>query len=318
MKRTDLHRPSAIIPEDYRMVAVDYQGGLLGESQAFAPDRHVFREWMKRTGAKFAHIEREGWGCDICGAKCSYIARFHHIPTNTVITTGWDCAAKMEIGEPEAFKSFKKKAQGELKTARGKAKAKRLLAERGLEAAWTIFSVPDYTTLPRSTKRGMEDCVAYEESTIIDIVRKVVAWGSLSDPQAGFIASLLERIPERGARHAEQVTKRAADAAIAKPIPATTERMEVVGTILMTRMDETQFGTVEKCLIQHADGWKVWGSCPIGGKGDVVAFMARVQVKEGDNKFGFFSRPTKARIVTASPETQAELKKAQESVEHAA
>jgi hypothetical protein len=56
-------------------------------------------------------------------------------------------------------------------------------------------------------------------------------------------------------------------------------------------------------LVQTADGWKAWGSVPSslsGVKvGQFVQFQARVERSRDDEKFGFFSRPTKARTVEA-------------------
>jgi hypothetical protein len=300
-KRTDLHKPSAIVPTDYVLIACDYQGADSHEMMAFQAERLAFRAWRERVGAKFAEVTRSDGsdgsrGCDVCGAAIAYMARFHHLPTNTVVTTGMDCAAKMEIGDPELFASFRKKVQGELKTRTGKRKAQRILGERNLMAAWELFATPDYTTLPRNPKRFCEDEIAYEELTILNIVDKVVKYGDISDAQASFVAVLLDRIAKRATVAAE----RAAATAYLSPVPVTEDRMEVVGVILSTRTDETDYGPVKKCLVQHESGWKVWGTCVMGDKGDTVAFTARVTRSDKDDKFGFYSRPTKPRIVKAA------------------
>lgn len=310
-KRTDLHKPSVIVPTDYTLIACDYQGVDSDEMMAFREERLAFRKWRERVGAKFAEVTRSDGsdgsrGCDVCGAAIAYMARFHHVPTNTVVTTGMDCAAKMEIGDAEAFASFRKKVQGELRTRTGKLKAQRILGERNLMGAWAIFATPDYTTLPRNPKRYCEDEIAYEELTILNIVGKVVKYGDISDAQAGFVGALLDRISKRATIAAE----RAAATAHVPPVPVTDERIEVVGEIVSTKTVTSDYGDVEKCLIRTTAGWKVWGTCVIGGKGDTVAFMARVTRSDKDDKFGFYSRPTKPRIVKAGPETQAELDKA--------
>jgi hypothetical protein len=56
-------------------------------------------------------------------------------------------------------------------------------------------------------------------------------------------------------------------------------------------------------LVQHDSGFKVWGTRPGGSgfnKGDRVRFSATVEAAPGDPKFGFFSRPKNAVLVTAA------------------
>lgn len=59
-------------------------------------------------------------------------------------------------------------------------------------------------------------------------------------------------------------------------------------------------------LVQHETGYKLWGTVPSdllsngGLKGAAVEFTARVQRSDKDEKFGFFSRPTKARVLAAA------------------
>jgi hypothetical protein len=92
-------------------------------------------------------------------------------------------------------------------------------------------------------------------------------------------------------------------------LPAFQGRATVLGTVISTKVVESDFGTTVKMLVEHADGWKVWGSVPnslflIGDtqralvRGDVVRFDAKIQKSDQDPKFGFFSRPTKATLVT--------------------
>ena len=69
----------------------------------------------------------------------------------------------------------------------------------------------------------------------------------------------------------------------------------------------TDFGETLKIIVQHEDGWKVWGSSPSAFGSDETAivgrsvrFMARIARARDDEKFGFFSRPTKAEITNAA------------------
>jgi hypothetical protein len=56
-------------------------------------------------------------------------------------------------------------------------------------------------------------------------------------------------------------------------------------------------------LVKHKDGWKAWGSLPAAlseaKRGDVVSFEAKIKPSDDDAKFGFFARPTKAKVLVA-------------------
>lgn len=83
----------------------------------------------------------------------------------------------------------------------------------------------------------------------------------------------------------------------AEPVP--TGRVAITGTVLGTKAQDTQFGTVYKMLVQDDKGFKVWGSIPTSlpnPKSRTVTFMAAVEPSEDDPKFGFFKRPTKAEF----------------------
>jgi hypothetical protein len=54
-------------------------------------------------------------------------------------------------------------------------------------------------------------------------------------------------------------------------------------------------------LVEHADGWKVWGTIPASlikaHRGDKVRFDTAITRSDRDPKFGFFSRPKYGRIL---------------------
>lgn len=299
MKRTDLHRPSAIVPADYDFVACFYHG----EPGMNIAEVQILRAHMDRTGGKFAYIERESGGCDICGARCVNTARFHHVPSNTYIVTGLDCAAKMEIGDPMHFKSWRKRIAAGLKTSRGKLRAQRELEAVGLAAAWEIWEADQLKV--RNPNGDAYVWPPKQEVTIIDIVNKIIRYGEPSEAQAKYLRSLLAQIADRPVQEA----KRAAEIAAAAPVPVTDKRVSICGKILTTKLQSGMFGDTLKMLVQHADGYKLWGSVPqelinegskIGDhslKGKTVEFTARIERSKNDDKFGYFSRPTKARRI---------------------
>ena len=70
--------------------------------------------------------------------------------------------------------------------------------------------------------------------------------------------------------------------------------------MLSTKWVENGFGGSLKMLVQHEDGWKVWGSVPSSidvDKGSRVRFTATVEQSNDDALFGFFKRPAKAEVL---------------------
>jgi hypothetical protein len=336
MKRTDTHRPAVIVPADYEFVAFEFEqptGDVMADAEIHRWNRRMITLHMERTGGKRSGHEHGG-NCGICGnANAIYTAMFWHKPSNTYIRTGRDCCEKLDAGVN--FNKFIEGVKAEQAFRAGKRKAQAFLASHGLEAAWalSLASEADLPKDPRRTRKeqGWDDVnsvntiievteLYFEERTIRDIVGKLVKYGSISEKQVAFVRKLLDAIPARAGKEAA----RAAEIAAAKPVPVTDKRITIKGKVLSIR-PATEFAPT-KILVQHADGWKVWGSMPtiladivqhpaIDGrpgwseavytqidKGDEIQFDARVTVSKDDPKFGFYKRPTKAQNLTAKKE----------------
>lgn len=282
--RDDIHRPSVLIPADYAFVAFESQKiEGLGDAQFIIAERAAIRAHMDRTGGTYSH-HAHGGNCHICGAHAMYTALFHHIPTNTYIRTGLDCADKLDCGDVERFR---RNVQTALEAHAGKRKAQAVLAQHNASAAWDIYTAAETA----------ED--ARENAIVRDMVGKLVHYGSLSDKQVAFLLRLLDTI----ARRPEIEAQRAAERAAAQPVPVTDKRITIRGRIVSIRVPDYQhggFGSV-RMLVQTAAGWKVWGSLPsaLSGieRGAEIEFDAAVKVSPKDDKFGFFSRPTKAHVI---------------------
>lgn len=285
--RTDIHRPSAIIPSDYEFVACDYYGPRYDGFGDVAYNRRLLSEHIQRTGGKFSTHEHGG-SCHICGATALYMATFWHEPTNTYIQTGFDCADKMNMGDEVVFRDFRKRLAKGHEFQTGKNKAQKILTEANLLAAWDIYA-----------NRESLDGDDKEERTIRDIVNRIVRSGEMSEAQANFIRTLFSRIENRQKVKAEREAARA----IAKDIPVVNGRTEIVGKVLGIKPPEEYSAfPAWKMLVEHQDGWKVWGTIPSNLdrdslKGSTVRFKATIRPSNNDNKFGFFSRPTVAEIV---------------------
>lgn len=299
MARSDIHRPSVIIPEDYEFVAYEYLGSdgaeIMKEERARL-DRHA-----AFTGAKKSKHDHAG-NCHVCGAHAIYLARFYHAKSNSYISTGLDCAAKLEHGNAEDFRKVVKDRLEALKAKQAreaaKAKAKAFLDEKGLGLAWDIHENPANF---RSSDEAVLKKQAFAVNTIDDIVGKLVRWGSISANQVSFVARLLNDY--RSAETA--VLTEAIEKANEQPIPALwarQRRVMIEGKVLAAKEIETQYGTTVKMLVQHTDGWKVWVSKPSSlvydeVKGRIVRFECNLEISKDDPKFGYGSRPTKAQLI---------------------
>lgn len=285
MLRTDIHRPSIIVPEDYKFVGFEcLKIEDLGDAQFIISERIKIRNHMKQTGGTYSH-HAHGGNCHICGAYAIYTALFYHTPTNVYVRTGLDCADKLDCGDVETFRRQVKTA---LEQNAGKRKAKALLEVNNLLPAWEIYTATDTADW------------RHEEEIVSDIVSKLVKYGSLSDKQFAFLRSLIEKITHRQ----EIDAKRAADHQAAKPVPVTDGRVMICGKVLsIKRPAPYEGGFPTRILVLHADGWKLFGSLPRDIQdvkvGQDVEFSATIKASDKDPKFGFFSRPTKARIVDA-------------------
>jgi hypothetical protein len=326
--RTDIHRPAVIEPKDYEFIKFDYlpsSGDVLGDAEFLAAERARFRAHMEMTGGRFSHHEHGG-SCHICGAGAVYTATFWHKPSNVYIHTGLECASKLECSGVEAFRREVKRG---LEATAGKRKAKATLEAAGMSGAWDVYLATD--------KKWADYRVAYEEwrkanpepemvsvdgyyceevgapkvvanswavNTVLDIVGKLIRYGSISEKQMAFVGKLVDQI----AREPEIAAARAAEAEAAMPVPVCDKRMTVKGTVLTVKAPEegARFPSY-KMLVRHADGWKVWGTVPSSvldeiERGDEIEFVASVKVSDRDPKFGFASRPGKAKLIKAAKE----------------
>lgn len=116
---------------------------------------------------------------------------------------------------------------------------------------------------------------------------------------------LLASAPQAFARaQAERISKQLANpnAAAKAEVPVTTERLVIAGTVLREKEVESDFGIQYKVLLETEDGYRLWGTNPKGEfvAGDRVEFTARVERSRDDATFGFFSRPTKAKVLATA------------------
>lgn len=300
MDRTDIHRPSAIVPADYEFVAFEYikidAGDILANCEILQSERAIKEAHMQRTGGTYATHEHGG-SCMVCGASAVYTVLFYHEKTNEYIRTGQDCAQKMEMPYDELrYNAFRKGITDHRLQLAGKKKAEALLKDKGYDLAWKLYT---------ETDAAVTSNYPYEERTVVDIISKQVKYGSVSERAMNYIGVLLNKISNRARIERE----RAEEAAKAAPVP--TGRIEITGEIVSTRLQENTYAyggaATLKMLVKDDRGFKVWGTAPTSltnvKRGARVKFTAMVEPSKDDPKFGFFKRPTKA-VNIDEPETR--------------
>lgn len=281
--RTDIHRPSAINPDDYEWVGF-LPKVEIDNFEFVLLERERIKAHMKTTGGHWSTHEHGG-SCHVCGAWANTMVIWRHAPTNTYIRTGEDCAEKMDFTMRAEFNAFRKAFNNALEAKAGKAKAEKLLEGWGLSEVWPLYDTPIFDE--------------YEECTIQDMLCGLVSYGSLSDKQVALMKKLVVQIVDRDKIAAEH----AAENEAADPAPVTNDRITIEGTVLSTKWDQDGYFPALKMLVKTVAGWKAWGTVPAAinevERNDRIKFDAAFEVSKDDPKFGFFKRPTKARILEA-------------------
>ncbi|MGH7192355.1 MAG: hypothetical protein ACREJM_02340 [Candidatus Saccharimonadales bacterium] len=300
--RTDIHRPAAINPAEYDFIAVVYHGGSdLDTVLANNDARRQIRDHMKRTGGEYSAHEHGG-NCHICGACAMYVATFYHAPSNTYITTGEDCAAKLHMGAD--FRHMRRSIANAREALAGKRKANVILSDAGLDAAWAVYEAepPANANMVTGEANPAKGVPAYREELIVkDMVGKLVKYGSISEKQTNFLRKLVGDIANRAnleAKRANLEAKRAAEKAAAADCP--TGRVEITGTVIKKEYYDSAYGETLKMVVKDDSGFLVFGSVPSSirpERGDRVKFTATVTPSDRDPKFGFCKRPSKASIL---------------------
>jgi hypothetical protein len=320
--RKDIHRPAAIEPADYEFVAFDYlpsSPGDIGQAMFLQEQRKRKAAHMAKSGGVYSNHEHGGL-CHICGSvNAIYSASFYHAKSNSYIKAGLDCAQKLECSGIDAFKKNVKKAK---EAAAGKRKAQAILVEAGLGKAWELYAADvaarkahaaahkewldaggDHHDDENSSAPKFPE-YSRDELVVQDIVSRLIKWGNISDKAKDYLAVLLDKIERAPEIAAEKAAAKALEMADAKPVPMVEGRVLVKGEVLSVREQEGFYGVQIKMLVKASDGFKLWGTVPAAlvdevEKGSVVEFNAAVKPSDDDEYFGFFSRPSKAKVIKA-------------------
>jgi DNA-directed RNA polymerase subunit RPC12/RpoP len=181
--------------------------------------------------------------------------------------------------------------------ARRQAKADRITAARDD----LIAAYPDLAAL-------LSDRYAADFDFMGDM-RAALQRGEMTPGQIRHAVAAVERDRRRDAEQAERDAGDTAALAAGVTVPA--GKLTFTGTVLTVKYQDGYMPGRggHKMLVQHADGWKVWGSVPgalepedrtgigwekwrQGMRGQVVTITATVEPSDNDPLFGFFKRPT--------------------------
>lgn len=310
--RTDIHRPSAIIPDEYEFVGIEYVGEDDTIRFELSHEREGLQQLIVRNNWKFSTHEHGG-SCHVCGANAFYLAIFHHGVSNTLIKTGMDCAQKMQLGDPGIFRNFRKKIAEIRKRKAGIAKACLILDELGIPSdefmdfrdsgysmldtlssivGWPIDNRAAQKLLGYSNFKKFE----YVQSTLGSMADSLIKYG-WSAKQEAFATKLWQQLKEfmsedflSSLMESEEKRKQHS--------PCPEGSIEVTGKVLAVKCDDV-YG-IYKILVESSEGWRVWGSRPASLRevkiGDIVFFRGTIKRSDKDPSFGFFKRPTRARI----------------------
>ena len=119
--------------------------------------------------------------------------------------------------------------------------------------------------------------------------------GKLTDSQIDSVYKMMAKEKEMQKKFAEEAKN-------ANPVPLTDERLSITGTVMSVKEGRYFDDVVWKITVKvKEEGYKLYGTLPDAineaSKGDIVTFSAKVKPSDKDPKVGFYSRPTKAKII---------------------
>lgn len=208
--------------------------------------------------------------------------------------TCYDCGGNGR-GRMQHLKVYSKAKNAKLDAAQAKRDAKRQAAfaakcaarQASVDAASIVF-LKEHGPLISALK-NFSDSVKFAAS----LIKSFTEFGSLTDNQ---IAAAQAFVAKETARPA--------------PAAVIEGRIEITGEVISSKVQYSDYGKTPKMLVLDDRGFKVWGTVPkdvpgerndedewLATRGTRVTFTATVSRSDNDKTFGFFKRPTQAKIV---------------------
>jgi hypothetical protein len=207
----------------------------------------VRTNWFTVPGCPEA--SKPGGSCQYCGTGILYEFVIKSADGREFVV-GSDCVRRTGA----QVEGFREQRLQLARTQRATKRQERYTERRARWEAEAAAKLPEFD----ASYPGLRDKLAAESTLeggdpfLKDLHRKLIGWGGLSEKQVAA---------------AESVFARRAREAAAQPLPDFTGRAQITGTVLSLKEVEYPAWpprTVLKMLVQHADGWKVFGTVPAG------------------------------------------------------
>jgi hypothetical protein len=308
MTRTDIHSPKNFDPATYTYIGsfdnfpapgtfvsntrddYDTQFGRVEGALNFAHAEYIgARRLMSEQGAKIHFDSDEGNSqCDHCGARIRYVSIFKHT-SDELIAVGDTCAAERfgcDSRREYDIKRLREVAASQRESAKAFGKASEFLNEVAPELV-------EWMLTPEAEKVG---------GIFLDISRKLIRFGSISEKQVAFCGKLLQDYfqRQRNGGRTDRELQYDAEREAAEDCP--NGRVAITGVVLKESYQESDFGETLKLTIKDDRGFMVYVTCPSSisnnvGKGSRLTMMVTLQQSDRDAKFGFGKRPSKAVLL---------------------
>lgn len=271
--RTDVHAPKNLVTEDYQYI------GAFDNQSAWA-----MSDWARDISRKLNsdQPERGSGQCAHCGAHLRYFAVLAYIPSGEYLAVGETCLDNRFSRATGDFHRLREAAQLDRQAQRIK-HAVAAFATANPDLAWLATG-------------ELPEVIAWN-NFVQDISRKLRQYGELSERQVAAVRAALVRAQESAARKVAEAQVQAAQPTADVP----TGRLVVTGEVLTTKVQDGYYGSTLKMLVRDDRGFKVWGTVPSGLpsglRGRRVTFTATLEASKDDSAFGFFSRPTSAKVL---------------------
>ena len=273
-KRTDSHRPSAIVPADYSYV-LSYHLATSADGWP-VPPFNIDAVVELQSSKAFARTGSIG-KCSVCGAHFIYGDIWQH-DSGEHIHIGWECAEKYAmLVDRSAF---------EMETSRRKGAAA-VAGQRAHNAQLRAAFLAEHP--------GLEEALKTPHDIVADIAYRFLQWNTISDKQIALVMKLAAEAaaPQRKETH----------------VPAPTGRQTFRGVVVSTKSQEGGYGVEYKMTVKvttEEGTWLAWGtipnalleSVPVGERGRIytlrgleVEITATLQ-RGKDEHFAIAKRPT--------------------------
>jgi hypothetical protein len=295
-----LHTPVNFDPANYTVIddVVDnrpyVEPGMTPEDLAVA-----LNEFEADMHALFGHHWREtAYRCAHCGTtNVHYMVAVEHRQTGERVAFGWICAERLQFPDLNAFKlaQLKNRAKARRERLRIVTLRNQFVAKHPEVADWQVAA-----TQPEHAHNGF----------LHDVLGKLDQYGSLSDRQLAAVPASLQRDREYAARRAAEETE------VKGPAPE--GRVEVTGTVLSLKVQESDFGSTLKMLLKLDNNSRAWLTVPhlrnlpggiddrggevFVGRGDALTLRATFTPSHDDASFAFGTRPHATAWVPAKAE----------------